>query len=193
MQEIILALISQLNSSVFILLAILILAFISIFKMGKWTEKFTSHDRRVEKIEGLSEKVIELKTKIDLIYQYTNPHPMVKSMSPISLTELGKKVAEEIKANQIFSKYVSKLVQEAESKKPTNAYDIQQVSLEVSKNFLTTLFTDEELNIVKQQAFKRGVLVEDIMIIFGIILRNHILQEKGIPISDIDKHSGGTT
>jgi len=42
-----------------------------LYKLGEWKNKFDTHDKRVEKIEGLAEKVIALTVKVDLIYQIT--------------------------------------------------------------------------------------------------------------------------
>ena len=59
--------------------------------------------------------------------------------------------------------------------------------MNVIKINLLRLLNEEELIRIKNLAYQQGVLVEDFFGIFGVILRNHILQQKGIPISEIDK------
>jgi len=109
-----LEMIKQLNSSVFVLIAILICAFILTYKvadkLARWTEKFQHHDEKITKIENLTEKFIELKTKVELIYDNTNPRKTVAVTSPISLTPLGNEIADKIKANTILERCISQLL-----------------------------------------------------------------------------------
>ena len=42
---------------------------------------------------------------------------------------------------------------------------------------------------IKNEAFTKGLLAEDILGIFGVLLRDHILQQRGIPVADVDKHA----
>ena len=181
---------SQLNSSVFVLLIILILAFIAVFRIGKWTQTFAHHDEKIKKTEDIaidvSKAIIEIRTKVDLIYMNTNPRKLIESKSPLTLTDLGRKVASEINAHQILEKYKRELIQEVEANQPKNAYDIQIFSLNITKEKMPQLLKEDDLVQIKDEAYKNGVLIEDIMSIFGILLRNDILHSKNIPVSDID-------
>jgi len=193
MIEIFTALIQQLNSSVFILLGILVFTFIAIAKVsnaiGKWTEKFSHQDKKIDKLENLSDKVVELSTKINLIYQNTNPNNPVRSFSPISLTKVGEEIVENIKAEEIFKKYSEKLIKDVELTNPKSAYDIQQLSMMIAREKMVSLLSEEELIIIKKEAFNKGLLIEDIMSVFGILLRNKVLADNNISIADVDKHS----
>lgn len=188
MQAIGLELIKQLNSSVIVLLCLLILAFIVIFYVGKWAEKFKHQDDKIKHIQNLSEKVIIISTKVDLIYQFVNRNSPVANGSPLMLTPIGTDIVQKIGANEIFAKYVEKLKQEVNAQSPKNAYDIQLAAMKTAKEKLLTLLVDSELAGVKQEAYIRGILVEDVLSVFGILLRDHILREKGIPVSDVDLH-----
>lgn len=189
MSPIFLKLIEQLNSSIFVLLLVLICIGIFLYKTGVWSTTFRHHDEKITSISGLAEKVIVMGTKVDLIYQIVNPNKTVVARSPINLTDLGKQIAEILKANTIVEKHNSKLLKEVELESPKNAYDIQMASMKVAKGKLITLLTEEELTAVKQEAYNRGIIVEDVMAIFGVILRNLVLNQKGFPISDVDKHT----
>jgi hypothetical protein len=59
--------------------------------------------------------------------------------------------------------------------------------MKVARESMENLLNEEELTAVKDEAFARGLLVEDIMSIFGILLRNKVLEEKKIPIAEVDK------
>lgn len=189
METIFLALIQQLNSSVFILLGLVALAAMLLHKTGRWIERFSSQDDRIKKVECLRDDMIEIRTKVNLIYQNTNRQPSLQSNSPLSLSKYGQEISENIKAPEIFKKYSAALTAELEKKNPQNAYDIQQESLNVVKEKMPQLIDASELNTMKNEAFQRGTILEDIIIVFAIYLRDHILDAKGLPISDVDKHA----
>lgn len=189
MQEVILKLIEQLNSSVFILLLVLIVVVYAVYKLGFWTHKFAEHDKKVDKLEGLAEQIITLKTKVDLIYQNTNPNSPVRSMSPLSLTQVGKNILDTIDGVQIFDKYKDALIQLLEACTLDNAYDIQKWAIHISKTQLEHMLNSEELFKIKEEAFKNGILVEDILGVFGLLLRDEELKRKKISLDEVDKHS----
>lgn len=188
MDAVLIKLIDQLNSSVFVLLAILCIAFYLIYLIGKWSQKFLHHEDKLNNVQGLSDKIIELKTKVDLIYQNTNPNKLVASHSPMSLTAEGKEMSAAIKAEEILKTHLISLIQEVELEKPKNAYDIQVASMKVTKDKMLSLISEDNLNAIKDEAFSKGILVEDVMPVFGVLLRNEILKKKGIPVADVDKH-----
>jgi len=189
MKEIIAQLITQLNSSVFILLGILLAAFVSLYKIGKWAERFYRQDKRIDELGDMSGRIIKLETKIDLIYQNTAPQPVVTRASPLSLTELGQEIVENIGAQEILKKYIKKLMEEIEDSSAKNAYDIQIESMRIAKDKMIRFLNEEELNTIKQEAFSHGFITEDVLVVFGILLRNHVLKEKGLPISDVNEHA----
>lgn len=182
-------LIQQLNSSVFVLLCILGAVGWVLYKVGSWAEKFTHQENRIGGLEKLSHKVVEIATKIDLIYAYTNPNATVRSHSPISLTDSGKEIAAKISADAILSKCSVKLKREVENTRPKNAYDIQVASMAVAREKMLSCLDDNEITIIKDEAYKRGLLVEDIFNIFGVLLRNEILKDKDIPVAEVDVHA----
>lgn len=188
MVEIFLKLTEQLNSSVFFLLVIFIVLIYLVYKLGGWAKTFQHQEKRLDNVESLSERVIKIETKVDLIYQHVNPHSTVKSYSPLGLTSSGKEIAAKIDADTLLNKYLSVLSKEVDLANPKNAYDIQEKSVQVAKEKLLTLLSSDELTLIKQEAFSKGILVEDVMLIFSVMLRDKILQAKQIPLSDVDKH-----
>lgn len=189
MEALFLQLISELNGSVFVLIAILVLSFCMAYKMGAWKQIFVNHTGRIDNVERIADTVIELKTKVDLIYGYVNPNSPTRASSPISLTPTGQEIVTRIRADEIFRDYSTKLMSLVESKNPKNAYDIQQASFDVAKRELINLLKEQELKVVKEEAFNKGLLVEDVLSVFGILLRNKILELKNIPIAEVDRHT----
>lgn len=187
---IVLKIIDQLNSAVIVLLMILAAVAIGIYKAGQWSKVFKFHEEKITKIEGLADKVLLMGQKVDLIYDNTlGAKRPLAAMSPINLTPVGNEIVEKINANTILARCLSQLEKEVEKEKPNNAYDIQMVAMKIAKEKMVTCLNETELAVVKQEAYNRGLLVEDIMSVFGVLLRNHILNQKGISISDVDKHA----
>ncbi|MEI6222425.1 MAG: hypothetical protein WCP97_06695 [bacterium] len=188
MSQVFFELIRQLNSAVFVLIVILLAVGYLLLKIGEWKQKFFDHDNRVSKVENFSERVIAMETKIDLIYRFSNPNAPTKSQSPVSLTLIGNKIVQDINANEILKRYELKLIEMVEKERPNTAYDIQQVSFNVVKEKLIDLLDEKELIKVKEQAFSLGILIEDVTSVFGVLLRNIILEQRKIPIAEVDKH-----
>ncbi len=192
--DIFLKIIEQLNSSVFVLLMILGVVAIGIYKAGQWSKVFKFHEEKITKIEGLADKVLLMGQKVDLIYENTlGAKRPLASLSPINLTDVGQKIVTKINANDILKRCIPQLEKEVEKEKPNSAYDIQMVSMKVSKEYMVTCLIENELAVVKQEAYERGLLIEDIMSVFGVLLRNHILNQKGISISAVDNHTPAQT
>lgn len=190
MKDVLLAFAEHLNSSVFVLLAILVAAGLALYKIGALKEKFMQHDKGLGKLDTMNDKIIELATKVQLIYDNTNPRKLVAAHSPLALTDLGKDLSKRIDAEKIFSRLLPSLLADMNRKcaNGTNAYDIQVAALDIAKNSLPTLLNAEEINKVKDVAFNLGILIEDVWTIFGIYLRDYVLNERSIPVMDVDKH-----
>lgn len=188
MESVIAKLIEQLNSSVFVLLAILGVIFWTLYKIGSWKEIFKQHSDKIVKIQDLSDKLIALAVKVDLIYENTNPRKTVEARSPIALTASGKEIAANLEAEKLLKKYIRKLEAAGDFKDVNDAYDIQSSAMKIAKEKMITFLDEDELALVKKEAYSRGIILEDVMAVFGVLLRNHVLEEKKIPVSDVDEH-----
>ena len=187
MEAIFSRIIEQLNSSVLVLMLILFILVWMIYHVGRYKEIFGSHIKKIENVDDLCDRMVKLETMVNLIYMNTNPRKLVESHSPLSLSEEGKKAAESIQANKILERIHGKLEALVEETKPKNAYDIQVASLK-STSQMIDLLNEEELNKIKDFAFLQGLRLEDLFPIFGVLLRNMILEGRGIPIAEVDKH-----
>ena len=190
MTEVFLKLIEQLNSSVFFLIGLLFVMIWVVFRVGKLMEQFSHHKTKIDKVDSLSDRIIELTVKVDLIYQNTNPNKTVAAQSPVSITPNGKAIADKIHADQIFQKYIAQLSGFVEATNPKTAYDVQTAAMTIAKGkAMMNLLNAEEINAIKAEAYARGLLVEDIMAIFGVLLRDNILRQKGWSVAEVDKQT----
>ncbi|MBQ7608854.1 MAG: hypothetical protein IJU76_12945 [Desulfovibrionaceae bacterium] len=46
-----------------------------------------------------------------------------------------------------------------------------------------------EIEALKKVAFDYGIILDDMWIIFGILLRDKTLAERNIPVIEVDRHS----
>jgi len=188
MLDILSKILDQLNSSVIILLGILFAAFWGAFKIGALKEKFSQHDDRLDKFDTLSDRVIKIETKVDLIYMRMNPDKAFAPGSPLALTPKGRELAGAIRAQTLFEKYKERLVARLDSRSLDNAYDIQSAAMSVSRYDLLKMMDAEDLNTVKNTAFAHGLLLDDITGILGIFLRDEMLAQRGISVAEVDNH-----
>jgi hypothetical protein len=179
----------HLNSSVFVLLAVLLVVMFLVYRAGCLSMLFSQHKEKLDRFESLNDKMVEVKTKVDLIYQHTNPRPLVASASPIAITPHGLEISKSVGADAIFARYADRLCAMVEKSSPANAYDIQVTSMDVARDHLMDMLDANEVNTIKNEAFLKGLLVEDILGIFGVLLRDRILADKGIPVAEVDKHA----
>jgi hypothetical protein len=147
-----------------------------------------------DKIEQVKVELVEIKvnakettTKLDLIYNVLKISPTMQKNSPLALSETGEISRKRIKADEIFEKYKDKLISEFDKEQEKNAYDLEIEAFRVVKDVLPKLLSEAELNTIKNEAYRLGCIVPDIIYIFQILLRDFLLNKKGIRLEDIDK------
>ena len=178
--------VNELNSSVFVLLVILAAVVWMTYRAGALIEKFKAHEKKLDDVRSIENEMISIRTKVDLIYQNTNPNPLFRTQSPLALTPKGHAVSADLKAEEIINRVYDKLHKAIDEESPDTAYDIQVAALKVAKEGLPKLITGKELISIKEHAFQNGALLEDMLTIFGIMLRDRVLQERGIPLTEVD-------
>lgn len=112
---------------------------------------------------------------------------LTEAKSPISLSERGSRILTESHAiefiddNERFSSLLKRVV----SKNSSNAYDVQESSKEV----MNELKEEGELDNFKDYLFKQGLLMDDLITVMGIYLRDKILSVKNWNAEDIDRQT----
>jgi hypothetical protein len=185
MLEILTKAIEQLNSSVFILVVMLYVCFWTVYHVGKWTETFLSHSKKIdaseEKHHALFQSLAHIIAKGDLIYNNTLKNPVVMAHSPLQLTEAGTTGSESIGLHRVLTREFDKLSGLVKKSAPRNAYDIQTRSMQIANEQFLLLLNESELNRAK------GLQLEDLSSILGLLLRDQILAQKDIPLSAVDE------
>lgn len=187
-QVVLMKFINDISDSPTAIITIISLFVLGIYKLSSAISMLKSHDQEIDIVRTLEKQLTALITKVELIYTHTNPVKLAQASSPISLTDEGRQVSIEIGAEEILKKYLNALIQVVELENPINAYDIQVVSMKVTKERMLSFLNEDEISIIKSAAFSKGLLIDDVMILFGVLLRNEMLKNRNIPIADVDKH-----
>ena len=170
----------------------LIVAYL-IYKFGAWSNKIKNTDGTIkelkEDIKQTNTTVNEIKGSIQYIKEnvdninnrlinYEN-NKFAKSQSPISLTEDGKKIADELNADAIVDSYwenIEKYLIDKNINPKSNPYDIQQECFNyVSANFYKNL-SESEMKKIKSIAYNNGDNIDNYDIIFGVVIRDKYLK-----------------
>lgn len=132
-----------------------------------------------QEIKLLATQLAELKGGIERDRVYGG---LVQSKSPLSLTDKGILVLNESGGRDYIDNNKDTFIQEISSKHPKSSYDIQ----EFSKVVLEEHKDDEKFIKIKDYAFKKGILLDFIIMALSIYLRDFALEKLGFKIDDID-------
>jgi hypothetical protein len=144
----------------------------------------------VDDVKGLKTEMREMRDKVIACETTINvSKPLVKARSPLSLTDFGQSLLKTSGGEEYIDKYFNDLYQSVEAKKPKTAYDVQ----ELSKKALDDRKNDDSFNPLKEYLFKEGRLIDDLVLVMSIYLRDKILDKKNWSVSDIDKDKRSNT
>ncbi len=148
---------------------------------------------KIEKsIEHIKENLEKLEKKYEQIHDMllgAVDVQLVKRSSPLTLTDFGTEISEQIGAAEIARKYAKILLPET---KHLNAYQIQEYCFKYCKEELLNDLGESnpsQYELIHTVAFENGIKIDKITGVVGIKLRDAILSISGTSHSDIDKHS----
>ena len=118
MTEIFLKLSDQLNSSVFVLMALLVATGDALLKIGGWADRFLHLNQKIHGALSMEKTVIRLEQLNELIYNNTLKTPLIKSFSPIVLTHTGLEASASIGFDLLLKREFLKLSELVEEKSP---------------------------------------------------------------------------
>lgn len=151
-------------------------------KIGEYKNKV---DTACENISDIKKENRETRDKVIACEtSLKEREPLMKRKSPVSLTDRGNIVLNESGGKSFIDSIYEELKKQVEDKNPKTSYDIQEYSKEV----VDGLKGDIRINNIKEYLFKEGMELEEIISVLGIYLRDLILKEKHIEVSDIDNH-----
>lgn len=152
-------------------------------------KRFGQMDKRIDKVENYIDEIRKdisfLKGTIEVTLRSSGA--LTQAHSPISLTEKGERVAEEIEADKIIATNWERMRATLDAEDLKTAYDIQQFCIETPEFEPLRFFDETTVNHIKDFAFNQGMPIQMYYRMLGVIIRDRYFDEKGIPLQDVDK------
>jgi Na+-transporting methylmalonyl-CoA/oxaloacetate decarboxylase gamma subunit len=165
--------------------AFLSLAFAIIWKVSHFSTKFESVQKLKSNIDIIKEDIHGIRAFMQ-VYRETN-NPLAQRQSPVSMTEDGKNISKELGIEAMVANHWNEFKSSVLTnlKLDCNPYDIQVESFKVGDKY-QQFITKEELDKIKLHAFNTGYNIATYNLLFGIIIRDKILTDKGHDTADVD-------
>ncbi|MGU9951195.1 MAG: hypothetical protein ACNYPH_02580, partial [Gammaproteobacteria bacterium WSBS_2016_MAG_OTU1] len=140
-------------------------------KFEKFEEKF---DNKLKEFDNKFEKFEE---KFDSKLKELMVATPASNSSPLSINDRGRELAQDINANKIFNKHWQHLKQFVEATGATSNYDIQERSNQAALSLVDVL-SEEDERIIKEAAYKQGMVYETALSLFAVMTRDKIFEER---------------
>ena len=143
--------------------AVLLTIGVLLFKIGAWKGHL---DASLTSIEN------SIRDVKNLIYQYFSPASRrpITTESPLRLTDLGKKIAEQIEADEWASDLAINLKLRTIGK---SNYEIQELAIAHAQAL--DLTDEQRASLVYEAAFDSGLDYSQVLRILGVVLRDKLL------------------
>lgn len=160
------------------------------------TRKITQHE---DMVKHSSKSVDTLEDKIHLILKdlayikgtiqvmQSGAPTLIQSHSPISLTELGRQKAEEMRVSDMIAHDWEKIEAAVEAgTSGKNPAEIQQYCIETATVSLEVFFSPENVARVSKAAFSEGRPLGYYGGMIGVMIRDAYFSRHGIDVTDVD-------
>lgn len=180
-------LLTQLDSAPVVILGItLIVTIVFVSKISNFLGQWKTNQKFVDKIPTIEAKLTSIDNTIVQIYQKTVSTAVVTTSSPAHLSEVGKNIVKSLEADKILLRNEERLINLVDEENPQNAYDVQQTCFSIVGEHIEKMLTANELEIAKEKSLESGILLSNTLSIFAVLLRDKILEKKGIPLKEVD-------
>ncbi len=198
--------VGQFGAGTIVLVIIIGVIVCIVWRLAAWYTKRTLHtdnlpcEKHEESIDKLTTSINNVNVSLGKLETgQEDIHKMISMMasspsqgmftqshSPISLTDIGKEIASSLELDNVLDKNWSKVENIIEGEK--NPYDIQMEF--ISKFIIDSekYLDDKSLDLIKKDAFMRGVPLIEYMRLLGVMARDRYFIEHKIDISEVDKN-----
>ena len=139
---------------------------VAILRIGMWVGSVSEHKTTVTKFMD------EIRDKIDQILVGLSGD-VLRGKSPVQLTELGKKVSEDLSAKDWAKRIVPSIRSSVANKEP---YEIHDFCYDYVRNTLT--LNDEQEAVVRRTAYENGIERFQVLNVLAVELRDSLLAER---------------
>lgn len=154
-------------------------------------EKMHEHENAVGRIETALEYIQKNIESLSQSIQSNNKgivtDPFTQTHSPLSLTEKGKEIAENLGLRKMIDKKwaeINMLIKD--NANSLNPYDIQQFCIEQAIVYPEKFLCQEDLEKMKNEAYRTGILLTSYMRVIAVLSRDRYFEENGIDVSEVD-------
>jgi len=154
--------------------------FIKTFGLGQLTNRIDNMTSKIDDLEKEFEYVKDslLLVKGGLVQAGVLKESfLIKSGSPIQLTENGRKALQQTGFLQIFQTKKSELIQLIQQKRPQTKYDLQKAAEEVLHN---NFLDDNAMKQFKIYVYKQGMPLGDLLASAAVYVRDALAAELNI-------------
>ena len=154
---------------------------------GSWKEKMKNVDSLKNSIDGLNKSMYKVEAILEFMNQKNNT--LIQTNSPLNLSPVGETYNKELKLTNMVQNHWNDIRNQLIKKLPSdNLYDIQMACISYAEDSMDSIFTKDEIDLIKDHAFKNGAPYDHYKTLVGIIIRNTYFHEKGINIDEIDNY-----
>ena len=148
---------------------------------SRMTKVETSVEFLQKSIEDLT-KNLQAGNKQLILGTYTHNH------SPLSITEKGREMMQRLGVEEMFERNWERIDRYIdENVKDKNAYDVDQFCQEQAVVFPERFLAKEEVNVLKDDAYKEGLSLTSYMRVIAILAREKYLGVHDIEVPKIEK------
>ena len=154
-----------------------------LFAAVKLTSYYTKNTIKTEQTEKHLSDISQIKIDLAVLEQLIRNHlgntvdSVISASSPLNLTDLGKEISKNIGAEEILAKHWQRLEEIVLETEPPTTYHLQRECLNAVERHLEPLLSQQELEAVAAEAFKRGLPLSNVLGIIGILLRDKLIEE----------------
>ena len=152
---------------------------------GEWKEKAKKLKQNEEDCRTLKDSIAEIKANISILLNRSGLSTTSQN-SPVVLTPKGEEIRKRLQVDRIIAEKYESVKKEFED--ISNAYDIQVKATNLGKH-LFQLLNEDEKDFIKKVAYEEGLPLVQIYPIFSVILRDVVLEEKGLQTESVKKES----
>lgn len=143
---------------------------------------------RLKHLEEAVFRIEKTLTKLSDIFMQRFGEPVAGSSSPITLTDYGKDISNQVDAKSISDIYVDLIKADAAGKNP---YEIQEICFDYAKTKMLEHLKEnhpDKYNVVVNYAYQSGIEAQKVTYVIGIELRDKLLDLLELSPKEIDSH-----
>ena len=160
--------------------------------IGRHDEEHRNMDTRLTRVETSAEflqksiedltKNLQIGNRQLILGNYTHNH------SPLSITPKGREMMQRLGVEEMFERNWERIDRYIdENVKDKNAYDVDQFCQEQAVVFPERFLAKEEVNVLKDDAYKEGLSLTSYMRVIAVLARDKYMTVHNIEVPKIDK------